>query len=459
MRHVKYSILLVSLLYSSSFCRKFLEAESPVNKLSSDIVFKDVATATSAVVGIYGDMMVAIPVISSGGVTLYTGLASDEIYNSDVGNVTASEFFNNSISPNNLAISNDFWQKGFNIIYHANACIEGLEDNTYIPSAVRDQLLGEAYVSRAFIYYYFVSLFGDIPLLLHPDYVENQKAARTPSPKVHEQIIADLKKAQALLSASYPTDGRVRPNKWTATALLAREYLTLGQWTLAEQESSSIINSGDYVLEPDLNNVFLSASSEAIWQIMPLADGYNTTEGLTFVPGTWSEGPPDFPLSASLANAFEAGDKRKDSWVASKTVEGQTFYYPFKYKIAEYGQPVTEYYMVFRLAEQYLIRAECYAHQGKIDEAKNDLNIIRERASLPIETVTTDEELLIAITHERRIELYAEWGQRWFDLKRTRKATEILASIKPGWQPTDTLFPIPSGEILKNAALTQNEGY
>ena len=160
-----------------------------------------------------------------------------------------------------------------------------------------------------------------------------------------------------------------------------------------------------------------------------------------------------------MVNAFEVGDQRKDSWVASKTVEGQTFYYPFKYKIAEYGEPVTEYYMIFRLAEQYLIRAECYAHQGKIDEAKKDLNIIRERAGLPTETATTNEELLVAIAHERRVELYAEWGQRWFDLKRTQKATEVLAPIKPAWEPGDTLFPIPLEEILRNPSLTQNEGY
>jgi hypothetical protein len=115
--------------------------------------------------------------------------------------------------------------------------------------------------------------------------------------------------------------------------------------------------------------------------------------------------------------------------------------------------------MVFRLAEQYLIRAECYARQEKIDEAKSDLDMIRKRAGLPAETASIPDELLTAIAGERRIELFAEWGQRWFDLKRTHKATEILAPIKPGWQPTDTLFPIPSGEILKNTALTQNEGY
>ncbi|MBW7941210.1 MAG: RagB/SusD family nutrient uptake outer membrane protein, partial [Candidatus Kuenenia stuttgartiensis] len=172
-----------------------------------------------------------------------------------------------------------------------------------------------------------------------------------------------------------------------------------------------------------------------------------------------SDGPPDFPLTDQLINAFEASDDRKNSWVATKAMDGQTYYYPFKYKIGKYGEPLTEYYIVFRLAEQYLIRAECNAHIGKINEARNDVNIIRERAALPATSASTTDELLTIIAKERRIELFTEWGHRWVDLKRTHKATEVLATLKPDWQPTDTLFPIPSEQILRNPSLTQNEGY
>ncbi|HRO46339.1 RagB/SusD family nutrient uptake outer membrane protein [Agriterribacter sp.] len=449
---------LLFLLLTTSSCRKFIEVEPPIDKLSAEVVFTDVETATSAVTGIYTNMLVTLPVISSGGVTVYTGLTSDELYSSNTTSTTLAEFASNAISPGNSVLKNDFWQKGFNLIYHANACTEGLENNTYLPVQVRDQLLGEVYLCRAFIYYYFVNLFGDVPLLLKTDYQENQKAARTATTTVYGQIITDLKNAQALLGTSYPTNERVRPNKWAATALLAKVYLILGQWTLAEQESSSIINSGDYSLEPDPNNVFLATSNEAIWQIMPTR-GYNTTEGLTFIPANWSSGPPNFPLTDYLISSFETDDLRKSSWVSSKTVQGQTYYYPHKYKIGAYGQPVTEYYMVFRLAEQYLIRSESLTWQQKIDKAKNDLDIIRKRAGLPDTPASTTEELLAAMAHERRIELFAEWGNRWIDLKRTKKSADVLSPIKAGWQPTDTLFPIPLEEIQRNPSLAQNPGY
>lgn len=459
MKYNKYLILLVFLLHASSSCRKFIEPAPPIDRLSSEVVFKDVETATSAVIGIYANMMTTSPFIGSGGVTIYTGLSSDELYNTNTSNATLSEFTNNAISPGNSVVVANFWQEGFNIIYHANACIEGLENNTYLQIPVRDQLLGEAYLSRAFIYYYLVSLFGDIPLILKTDYLETQKATRTESASVYVQIITDLKNAQALLRTTYPTNERVRPNKWAASALLARVFLILGQWELAEKESSSIISSSEYSLEPDLNNVFLASSSEAIWQIMPIVEGVNTTEGLTFVPVSWSSGPPSFSLTSYFLNAIETDDLRKNSWVASKTVQGQDYYYPFKYKIGEYGMPLKEYYMFFRLAEQYLIRAESFAHQGKIDESKNDLNVIRTRAGLSETVAGTAEELLTAIAHERRIEFFCEWGTRWFDLKRTKKSTDVLSPIKPGWQPTDTLYPIPIREIKYAPSLTQNPGY
>jgi starch-binding outer membrane protein, SusD/RagB family len=56
--------------------------------------------------------------------------------------------------------------------------------------------------------------------------------------------------------------------------------------------------------------------------------------------------------------------------------------------------------------------------------------------------------------------LFAEWGHRWFDLKRRHKADAVLSLLKPTtWQPSDVLFPIPSGQIRANPALTQNPGY
>ncbi|HEU4473178.1 MAG TPA: RagB/SusD family nutrient uptake outer membrane protein, partial [Flavisolibacter sp.] len=123
--------------------------------------------------------------------------------------------------------------------------------------------------------------------------------------------------------------------------------------------------------------------------------------------------------------------------------------------------PLAEYLIVFRLAEQYLIRAEARMHKGDIQGSISDLNIIRSRAGLPSLPVTlTPVQLATAIEQERRVELFCEWGHRWQDLKRTGRAGAVLSTAKaPNWQSTDELYPIPAVEMQNNPFLTQNPGY
>ncbi len=101
-----------------------------------------------------------------------------------------------------------------------------------------------------------------------------------------------------------------------------------------------------------------------------------------------SSGPTtdmQFPvyLNPGLINSFEHGDQRKVNWLDSVVVSGNTYYFPFKYKSATLNSDVTEYTVVLRLAEQYLIRAEARTQQNNSFGAISDLNVIRSRAMLP----------------------------------------------------------------------------
>ena len=78
---------------------------------------------------------------------------------------------------------------------------------------------------------------------------------------------------------------------------------------------------------------------------------------------------------------------------------------------------------------------------------------------MPLSLLLTKEECLAAVEQERRIELFSEWGHRFYDLKRTGRAYAVLGAIKPMWESTDTVYPIPQNEINANPFLTQNEGY
>jgi starch-binding outer membrane protein, SusD/RagB family len=449
-------ILLVLMLLSS--CKKFVEIPPPANQIVSPLPFTNDATATGAVIGIYSEMMRALNQYSSNYTTLYAGMSADELYFYSPS--PRDEFVKNQITQaSHNSLTTFFWQPAYKYIYTANLCIEQLNISSSLSPQVKDMLLGECKFIRAFCYFHLVNLFGDVPLTTTSDYRINATLPRSSKAEIFDQIISDLKDAQNLLSVSYPTTDHVRPNKWAATALLARAYLYKQDWIDAETQATAVIASGTYNLEGNLNNVFLKTSTESIWQLRPVNPIYNTYEGNAILPAATTS-TPTYLITNSLLNAFEAGDQRKVAWVNSRAYASQTLYYPYKYKVYGNSAPLTEYYMVLRLAEQYLIRAESRAQQNKIPEAQSDLNIVRSRAGL-VNTIANDKAaLLSAVEQERRIELFAEWGHRWYDLKRTGRADAVLGALKPTtWQPTDLLWPIPQNQINLNSSLTQNPGY
>jgi hypothetical protein len=94
-------------------------------------------------------------------------------------------------------------------------------------------------------------------------------------------------------------------------------------------------------------------------------------------------------------------------------------------------------------------------------QALADINIIRKRAGLPDIKIAgmTQAAVLAAVMQERRIELFCEWGNRFYDLKRTGTAAAVLNSEKSGFTANASLYPIPQAELLLNNFLKQNPGY
>lgn len=451
-------IIYIMIVINNSSCKKYLELNAPSDQVGSEKVFTSEATATSAVNGIYSEMMNSANQFTNNAVTLYAGMAADEMYyyQPDI----KDEFIQNNISPaNHSTLSLIFWAPSYKYIYIANLILEKLNGSSSLSMTIKNRLVGECKFIRAFCYFYLVNLFGDIPLCLTSDYRVNQTLSRSSTHDVYIQIIKDLRDAKDLVQVEYSQNGRCTPNRWAVTALLAKAYLYTRNWDKAEEEASSIINSGVYSLNTNLNEVFLKTSSETIWQLAPVLPSRNTWEGFMILPSSNSS-VPSYLLTSTLLNAFEPGDARKVAWINTRLYSGQTLYYPFKYRIRS-GTVVDEYYIVFRLAEQYLIRAEARAQLLNIQGAVSDLNLIRLRCGLAPFLNTIDQvTCLVGIEGERKLELFSEWGNRWFDLKRTGRADFILGNLKPGsWQPSDSLWPIPIDQINLNSSLTQNPGY
>jgi hypothetical protein len=429
--------------------------DPPVDKIVFETAFSDDITATASVSGLYSQMMQQYQFFGSYAMTLYTGFAADELTSTRNDN-TENTFIQNQLTSGNSVVY-DLWRTAYKYIYQANACIEGLTAASSLTDSVRNTLTGEAKFLHAFIYFYLTNLFGDIPLITSTDYRNNQSVARTPVDQVYSYLIQELLEAQHLLSSSYTSAGRARPNRFAAESLLARIYLYTKQWDKAEQTASGIINSGMYSLASTPANVFLVAGNETIWQLSSVVSNINTYEGNNFNPISATI-VPKYPFTSYLMNSFEPGDARKSAWIKSSVVGGQTYNYPYKYKVRT-GSAVTENPVYLRLAEQYLIRAEARTHLNDLSGAAADINIIRNRAGLSGISIPDQDAAFAAIEQECRVEFFAEWGHRWFDLKRWGRADAVLSPVKSGWQSFDTLWPLPYSELQLNPALTQNSGY
>jgi hypothetical protein len=448
--------LFVSLVPGYLFsCNKAVAPRLSNTTISGSQVFTDDATATAAIMGVYSSM-VSSSYFANGDITIDAGLSSDELINFSLSEAQP-QFYSNNIQATNTNLLR-MWAGIYNTVYQTNAIIEGLNTSITVSSHIKNQLLGEAKFIRAFCYFYLANLWHRPPLILSTNYQLNAIISNSDSATIYEQIKADLLDAKDLLGSDFSNSAgeRTRPNKYAALALLSRVYLYLHDWSNAQSTATEIISSELFSLQVSLDDVFLINSTEAIWQLAPVERNINTREGNIFV---LTGKPRSVALNPLLVNNFESNDQRLSHWVGSITSGGNTYYYPYKYKIKS-NIAVTEYYMIFRVAEQYLIRAEAMAQQNNIAGSLADINMIRARAGLNQVGYTDKPGIIAAVMQERRTELFSEWGHRWMDLNRTGSSDALLEIVKyPNWQPTDAFYPIPQTEIQNNSRLTQNPGY
>ncbi|MFD2968795.1 RagB/SusD family nutrient uptake outer membrane protein [Sphingobacterium bambusae] len=438
-------------------CEHYLDISPPNNRLETATVFADSSSAALAISGTYSSIMA-----TSGGLlesqVRIAALQSDELLYTGTSEPIA-QFANNSlISDNNMV--NNLWSGLYKNIYQVNLIIENVENSITISNTAKSKLIGEGKFLRAFLYFCLTNNWGAVPLVTGTDYRENEKKEQSTSKEVYALIVADLKSAIADLPTKYPTPERVRPTKLVAKAFLARVQLYRKNWREALDLSNELINLGSYPIETELDNTFQKNSTETIWQLFSATSNmfYDTYDGFYLIPSSLTNTTaPIYLLSPDLLASFAADDSRKTTWVGIKP--SGPYYFPYKYTTRT--RTGNQYTVVFRAAEQLLIRAEANLMMGDIEAAIEDINAIRRRAKISLlPSHLNIADCTAALIEERRRELFCEWGHRWFDLKRLDLATDVLGTIKEeNWQVTDTLLPIPQIQLINAPQLVQNEGY
>lgn len=444
LQHIKTTLLLSILLLSISSCKKFLE-ETPNNALPTESSITDANTARAAIIGAYDRLQ---EYYAANYPTLGTITTDNVVFNG-----TLSQYLQldqNAIPTDNV-ITVAAYQGIYRAINSANsviAYVPAVTDPT-LSTAEKDRILGEAYFIRALSYFDLARGWGGVQLQLEPtnDLNSLKGVKRSTLDQTYDQVLADLIKAETLLTEDATT--RNRAQKSTVFALRARLHLYRKQWADAESYATQVINNPKFALVKPYNAFFTTPfqSTESVLELAFSPNDRNTFWNLWYPSSAGGQYTlkPSEALIAKLNNPAIGGSRKSLIAGTGNAVYGVL------YNTA--GTSTDPAYLI-RIAELYLIRAEARAQLNKLTEAAADLNIIRARADVPATAANTQSALLQAIEDENAVEFAFE-AHRWFDLTRTERATAVLGLTDRNFW----LFPLPLSDVQSDPDLTQNPGY
>jgi len=404
-----------------------------------------------------------------------------------------------------------YWTGNYEIINLANKILDDIaaleeEGGTLSEGDLVNR--SEAHFFRAFAFFNLVRAFGEVPKI---DFsIENAEEAnipKSPASEIYTLIDDDLTAAAEHLPREWSPVYIGRLTWGAARALHARTYMMRSDWNNMYTASTQVMQSGLYDLNTPYNQIFRETgenSSESVFELQATATAsqpgsndigsqFAQVQGVRGA-GEWNLGWGWNTPTENLADAFEAGDPRKDETLLYfiKTGEDPSSIpvnQPYGEKPIANADVVNAYYnkkaytnpsmratytrggywfniRIIRYSDVVLMAAESANELGRTDEALQYLEMVRARARgtnsaiLPEVTTTDQGELRDAIRHERRVELGMEFD-RFYDLVRWGIAREVLhAAGKTGYQDKHELLPLPQNEVDKsNGVLIQNPNY
>ena len=465
MKKSKHLFLALIVGVALSGCGDLLDLE-PQASISDDIALSTPDNVETALVGGYSAL---------GGSNAYGG---HYIFLTDIFAAPTNEvFFNGTflqpreVNAKSILIDNSymagFWATSFNIINRSNNVLGAL-DVFGNDTARRNRVEAEARFLRGTAYYNLVVAYGKayndgnpqsnpaVPLILSPTRAVDEalEVERASVADIYELVLSDLTAARDAL----PNSNGFLANTHVASAMLARVYLSMGNYAQAGAHAQRVIASGNFALFDDIteNYVRTQNGSETIFAIQNTPTNFSNDMAVFYAP-TASFGRADVQIRDPHLDNYEAGDVRATLFV--QTTRGRM---TLKYASDDSSlDPRRTNITVLRLAEMLLTRAEANVRltgSGNIGiggvTPEDDVNAIRNRVGLSSLASVT----LADVLKERRNELMFE-GQLLNDLKRLEGSTIDLSLQPVPWNSDRMVFPIPEREMNVNPKLVQNPGY
>lgn len=348
-------------------------------------------------------------------------------------------------------------------IYYTNLVINNVDNSSSVTLGddmqdYKDNLKGEAYVLRAFSYFYLINLYGQhynpatassdfgVPITLTTA-AEDKGYPRETVEEVYNLMAADLEKAVGLMEAN-PVEKytKVLFDAKSAAAFQTRVALYMQNWDKTIEIANEVLSANPSIFDLSTLSDTYNETDEANFDVFRTGTDYTDLENPNVFFGNGAnENIPilsiwptatTFSVSKELADSYEPGDVRRFYFIGThnRVLWGISNTKLNLIKNREKTPFATSGYYgsfqghsrVLRTEEVLLNRAEAYAQTEKLQLAIDDLNALRIKKFDPNFytelTVAgfTKETLLDYIYTERRKELCFE-GHRWFDLKRTTR--------------------------------------
>ncbi|KQC29791.1 RagB/SusD family nutrient uptake outer membrane protein [Flagellimonas eckloniae] len=487
MKNIKYLIFaFTGSLFLSCDTEEFLNPV-PDSVVTVDSFFQTDADVFSGLMGIYDAIQGVNDATNSNEATTNRGVQFEHLLTEhrtdNTRNATTegskADFHRYLVNANNVEVE-DYYASMYEVIFRANNVLNFID---IADTGNQARYTAEAKFLRAYAYFKLVRLFSDVPLVtevVSPDDKETP-FIRTPESEIYAQIIADLQEAISVLDNS----NVIRASRAAAQGILAKVYLTQDNpnYTGAQQLCEDIVNSGNFSLEPDFNDVFYSgteeeydasANSEVIFAIQYISGNQLESQGFSaeFTSSTrvGAEDGQNIVNDNLVADfALAGGDRTELSYVTFGLSNEVIKFLPEGSDITTVppsygaGRDAGNDYIALRYADVLLMHVEAIMAGGASTNnaaALSSFQAVRNRAGLTdVVTNITQDDLLL----ERRVELAFE-NQRWFDLLRFGVAEAVLSAhaveMDYVFDARKLLLPIPASEInISGGLLTQNPGY
>lgn len=424
-KNIKFlSAVAVLSMVTISGCKKSFFDRTPQSAITIDNYYKSIPEVQATTNALYSVTWFGWCGKSGWAIT---DLASG---NGRGGSSDIKNFFDFSVTNGNSQLESA-WNALFTVVAQANAVINTLPEKVSpnVEKVVVNNALGEARLWRALAYFHLVRTFGPVPIIDNSaDYIKDYQVNTAPIPDIYKFMVNDLKFAQAnLIPMMRSGFGTGRLSSGSASALLAKVYLYMQDYTNARLEAEKVISSGEFKLygaditSKTYNDLFLTENNNNEESVIALqwAKTGNYGEGnpqqaafafngITTTGDGYSLLAPTFDLQ----DLYQSGDKRRKATIMlpgdfypeiNKVNGGYTF--PLNASPNEVHAAVKKYVVgspadnggfggrqaaanntyMMRYSEVYLILAEAIMNGASTStdvNALNAINKVRNRAGL-----------------------------------------------------------------------------